>query len=55
MLLKGDSRNLAYSSDIVESPRSYNERKPRLINVRTNNAKVADGGANLIARVHAHR
>lgn len=47
MLLKGDSRNLAYSSDIVESLRSYNERKLRLINVKTNNAKVAEGGTKL--------
>lgn len=44
MLLKGDSRNLAYFSDIAEPFRSYNERKLRLINVKTNNAKVADGG-----------
>lgn len=48
MLLKGDLRNLAYSSDIVESLRSYNERKLRLINVKTNNAKVADSETNSI-------
>lgn len=53
MLLKGDSRNLAYFSDIAEPFRSYNERKLRLINVKTNNAKVADGGTNLIARTRS--
>lgn len=42
-------KNLAYSSDIVESLQSYNERKLRLINVKTNNAKVADGKINSIA------
>jgi len=52
MLLKGDSRNLAYFSDIVES-RSYNERKLRLINVKTNNAKVANEETNLIARTRS--
>jgi len=49
MLLEDDSRNSACFSST--SPPSYNERKPRLINVERNNAKVAAGEGTNFARV----